>query len=181
MLHMKNLIVILTGVLITIYTSGQSGKTGMMIDTSTIKELDLEKYMGKWYEIARFPHRFEKDLVGVTATYSLRDNGKINVINQGYLFEPGGKLKTAKGKAKIPDRNEIGKLKVSFFLFFYADYYILELDTENYQWAMIGSSSDRYLWILNRTPQIDPEIYRMLVERAKKRGYDTGKLLVIPQ
>jgi apolipoprotein D and lipocalin family protein len=151
------------------------------IDNSVVSELDIVRYMGTWYEIARFPHSFEKDLVGVTATYELLENGKINVINKGYKSTLDGKLKTAKGRAKIPDIQNPGKLKVSFFLFFYADYYIMELDKENYQWALIGSSSDKYLWILSRTPAMEPDIYNMLITNADRRGYDISKLMVVPQ
>ena len=98
----------------------QSQNQAPMINTSTVKELNLEKFQGKWYEIARFPNSFEKDLTGVTATYTLRANGKINVLNQGYLNSLDGKHKTAKGKAKLPDPDQPGRLKVSFFLFFYS-------------------------------------------------------------
>lgn len=150
------------------------------IDTSTVKQLDLNRYLGTWYEIARFPHSFEKDLVGVTATYSLRGDGKITVINQGHKVTLDGKLSKAVGKAKIPDPNEPGKLKVSFFWFFYADYLVLELD-ENYQYAMIGSSSPKYFWILSRTPQMNGATYEMLLERARKRGYNLDKLEKVPQ
>lgn len=150
------------------------------IDTSTVKQLDLNRYLGTWYEIARFPHSFEKDLVGVTATYSLRGDGKITVINQGHKVTLDGKLSKAVGKAKIPDPNEPGKLKVSFFWFFYADYLVLELD-ENYQYAMIGSSSPKYFWILSRTPQMNDATYEMLLERARKRGYNLDKLEKVPQ
>lgn len=150
------------------------------IDKTTIKSLDLNRYLGTWYEIARFPHSFEKNLVGVTATYSLRDDGMIRVLNQGYKNTLEGELSVAEGKAKIPDKNDSGKLKVSFFWIFYGDYYILELD-ENYQYVMIGSSSDKYFWILSRTPQMDEGIYSMLIEKAKKRGYNLDKLVKVPQ
>lgn len=151
-----------------------------MIDQTTVKELDLNRYLGTWYEIARFPHSFEKNLVGVTATYSLRDDGKIEVLNQGYKNTLDGEKSKAVGKAKIPNKLEPGKLKVSFFWIFYADYYVLELD-ENYQYAMIGSSSDKYFWILSRTPKMDPVIYEMLLEKARKRGYNLAKLEKVPQ
>lgn len=150
------------------------------LDSSTVKQLDLYRYLGTWYEIARFPHSFEKDLVGVTATYSLRGDGKFTVINQGHKFTLDGKLSKAVGKAKIPNPNEPGKLKVSFFWFFYADYFVLELD-ENYQYAMIGSSSPKYFWILSRTPQMNDETYEMLLEKARKRGYNLDKLEKVPQ
>lgn len=104
------------------------------LDTRTIKKLDLDRYLGKWYEIARFDHSFERGLVGVTATYSYRDDGKIKVLNAGYKNSLEGEYSEAVGKAKQPKpQKEPGKLKVSFFLFFYADYFILELD-KNYQW-----------------------------------------------
>ncbi len=146
-----------------------------------VQDVDLKRYAGTWYEIARFPHRFEKDLVGVTATYNLLDNGRIEVINQGYKYRLDGELKKAVGKAKVPDPALAGHLKVSFFWFFYADYFILELDQENYQYVLIGSSSDKYLWILSRTPEMDEAIYDMLVSRAKELNYDISKLELVPQ
>ena len=151
-----------------------------MIDQTTVKALDLNRYLGTWYEIARFPHSFEKNLVGVTATYSLRDDGKIEVLNQGYKNTLNGERSKAAGKAKMPDKHEPGKLKVSFFWIFYADYFVLELD-ENYQYVMIGSSSDKYFWILSRTPQMEPAVYEMLLEKARKLGYNLDKLYKVPQ
>src|SRR5690606_18909213 len=142
-----------------IFTSGcQTKKSGEM-DYSTVKELNLQRYLGTWYEIARFDHRFERGLVGVTATYSLREDGKIKVLNQGYENSLEGKLSVAEGKAKLTD--EPGKLKVSFFWIFYADYFVLELD-ENYQWALIGSSSDKYLWILSRMPKLENNVKNLI-------------------
>ncbi len=151
-----------------------------MIDKTTVKELDLNRYLGTWYEIARFPHSFEKNLVGVTATYSLRDDGKIKVLNQGYKNTLDGELSVAEGKAKIPDKSQPGKLKVSFFWIFYGDYNVLELD-ENYQHVMIGSSTPKYFWILSRTPQMDAATYEMLLEKARKRGYNLANLEKVPQ
>lgn len=151
-----------------------------MIDQTTVKELDLNRYLGTWYEIARFPHSFEKNLVGVTATYSLHDDGKIKVLNQGYKNTLDGELSVAEGKAKIPDKSQPGKLKVSFFWIFYGDYNVLELD-ENYQYVMIGSSTDKYFWILCRAPQMDSAVYEMLLEKARKRGYNLDKLYKVPQ
>ncbi|WP_163707897.1 lipocalin family protein [Mangrovibacterium lignilyticum] len=151
------------------------------IDTRTVSSVDLNKYMGTWYEIARFQHSFEKDLVGVTANYKLRDDGKIRVLNSGWKGTFEGEFDAARGVAKIPDPAEPGKLKVSFFLFFYSDYYILELDTTNYEYALIGSSTPDYLWILGNSPQMDPAIYKMLVDKAAERGYDVSKLYKVPQ
>lgn len=152
-----------------------------MVNTETVKKLEIDKFLGQWYEIARYPHSFEKDLVGVTATYSMREDGKIKVLNQGYKNTLNGELKTAEGKAKIPDKNDPSKLKVSFFWFFYADYLVMELDSENYQWAVIGSSSPNYLWILSRTPQMEKDLYMDLLQKIEKRGYDTSKLLLVEQ
>jgi lipocalin len=150
------------------------------IDTSTVDTLDIDRYLGTWYEIARFPHSFEKNLVGVTATYSMRKDGKIRVLNQGYKGKLDGKLSRAEGRAKIPDPADPTRLKVSFFLFFYGDYYVLELD-KDYRWAMIGSSSPNYFWILSRTPQMDPEEYSRLLKNARERGYELDQLIKVEQ
>lgn len=152
-----------------------------MIDKTVVNELDIQKYLGTWYEIARYNHRFERGLVGVTANYSIREDGKIKVVNSGYKNSFDGKFSRAVGKAKVPDPlNEPAKLKVSFFLFFYGDYYVLELDND-YQWALIGSSSDDYLWILSRKPQMDKELYNQLLGKLQKRGYDVSKLIKVEQ
>jgi apolipoprotein D and lipocalin family protein len=143
------------------------------MDLTTVKQLDLERYMGTWYEIARFDHPFERGLTHVTATYELRPDGKIKVTNAG---RKNGKLKTATGKAKQPNPSEPGKLKVAFFLFFYADYYVLELD-DNYHWALIGSSSDKYLWILSRNQTMDKDTLEHVLMKAQERGYDTSRLI----
>lgn len=150
-----------------------------MIDKTTVKEFNVQKYLGTWYEIARYQHSFEKELVGATATYTLKENGKIEVLNQGFLKTLEGKLKVAKGKAKLTDQS--GKLKVSFFLFFYADYNILELDQEDYQWAMIGSSTPDYFWILSRKPSIPDELYLKILQKAESRGYDIARIYRVPQ
>lgn len=157
-----------------------SKTNSQMIDQTTVKELDLNRYLGTWYEIARFPHSFEKNLVGVTATYSMRDDGKIKVVNEGYKNTLDGEQSKVIGKAKIPDKAEPGKLKVSFFWFFYGDYYVLELDAD-YQYVMLGSSSDKYFWILSRTPKLAPDVYEMLLEKARKRGYNLESLYKVPQ
>lgn len=143
-------------------------------------DFELEEYLGTWYEIARYDHPFERGLQGVTATYSIRKDGKIKVLNQGYKGGLNGKHKSAEGKAKLASDETPRNLKVSFFLFFYGDYNILELD-EDYQYALIGTGSDDYLWILSRTPQMDKDTYNELIEIAEKRGYDTSKLILVEQ
>jgi lipocalin len=149
-----------------------------MIDKTVVKELDIERYLGKWYEIARFDHRFERGLVGVTAEYAFRKDGKIKVVNSGFKHTLDGKRSEAIGKAKIPDKREPAKLKVSFFWFFYGDYWVLELDND-YQWAVVGSSSDNYLWILSRNPNRGDRLCGELLNGLTTRGYDTSKLIRI--
>jgi apolipoprotein D and lipocalin family protein len=163
------------------FTMTSCARTPETTKRPIVKTVDLQRYAGTWYEIARFPHRFEKDLVGVTATYNLKDNNRIEVINQGYLFTLDGVLKRAVGKAKVPDPAVPGHLRVSFFWIFYADYFILELDQANYQYALIGSSSDKYLWILSRTPSLDDMVYNNLVQKARQLGYDVSLLEKVPQ
>ncbi len=165
-------------VLLSLCSSVQSQKS--MIDKTVVKELDIEKYLGKWYEIARYDHKFERDLVGVTATYSFRKDGKIKVVNAGYKGSLDGERSEAIGKAKIPNPKISSKLKVSFFWIFYGDYFVLELD-EDYQWAIIGSSSDKYLWILSRKPKIEKELFDELLNKISNRGYDISKLISVEQ
>jgi lipocalin len=150
-------------------------------DTTPITGFELDRYLGTWYEIARFPHSFEKNLVGVTATYSLKDNGMVKVVNAGYKYTLDGKYKTANGKAKFAGDRSTGHLKVSFFLFFYGDYKILKLDKEDYQWVLVGGSTSNYLWVLSRTPRLDEDIYQELLDEAVSRGYDLSDLEKVPQ
>jgi lipocalin len=157
---------------------GCKNQNSAIMNQPGIEQFDLQKYLGKWYEIARYDHRFERGLEGVTASYSLREDGKIRVLNAGYKNSLDGKYKEAVGKAKTTDTP--GKLKVSFFWFFYSDYIILELD-EDYQWALIGSSSDNYLWILSRTPQLNEQTKENILSKARARGYNTSKLIWVKQ
>jgi apolipoprotein D and lipocalin family protein len=150
------------------------------VDNSTVQDLDINRYLGTWYEIARFPHSFERDLVGVTATYTLRKDGKIRVVNKGFRGTLDGKPSMAEGKAKIPNPSEPARLKVSFFLFFYSDYLVMELNGD-YQWAMIGSSSPNYFWILSRTPVMEEDTCARLVQKAADRGFDTSRIIRVKQ
>lgn len=152
--------------------------TPCLANEPTVKQLDLKRFMGKWYEIARFDHRFEKGMTHVTADYSMLPDGKIKVVNRGIK---AGKPKEITGKAKQPDPVKYpGRLEVSFFLWFYSDYYVFEVD-KNYQYALIGSSSDKYLWILSRTPQLSETTLKRLLRNIKQRGYDLSKLVYIKQ
>jgi lipocalin len=120
-------------------------------------------------------------MVGVTATYTLKSNGKIGVLNQGYQDSFEGKFKKAKGFAKVPNPNEPGRLKVYFFWPFGGEYLILDLDDVNYQYALVGSSSRNYLWILGRNPKMDETTFQMLVEKAKSLGFDISKIIKVKQ
>ena len=139
--------------------------------------IELNKYLGKWYEIARFDHSFERGMQNVTAEYILEPDGNIKVINQGYR---DGKFKESEGKARRPDPSRPGELEVAFFLNFYAGYYILEL-APDYSYVLVGSDSDDYLWIMSRTPKMKNEDLEFLLERARQRGYDTSKLIMVEQ
>lgn len=151
------------------------------LDLRTVDQLDLNRYLGKWFEIARFDHSFERGLEACTAEYSLRPDNKIRVINSGYKMG-NTKKQVSEGKAKLLNpESEPGKLKVSFFLWFYGDYNVLELDQENYSYVLIGGSSDKYLWILSRTPTLPDDIKNSLLEKATKRGYDVSKLIWVNQ
>ena len=157
-----------------------SAAIGQDIDNSTITSLDLDRYLGKWYEVARYDHSFERDLVGCTTEYSMRDDGKIKVINSGYLKTLDGTYKESVGKAKAKRNGTAGQLQVSFFGPFYGDYYILDL-APDYSYSVVGSSSPKYLWILSRTPQLAPEVKSKILRNLQQRGYDTGKLLWVKQ
>lgn len=147
-------------------------------DNSTVSEFDLSRYLGEWYEIARYDHSFEKGMTNTMAEYILQDNGKVVVLNTGWK---DGKFKLAEGKAKYPDPDgDPGALRVSFFLFFYSDYNVMMVD-ENYQISLVGSRAEKYLWILSRTPVPDPDLLDMVLEEAARRGYDTSKLIWVDQ
>lgn len=153
---------------------------GQKVDNSTITSFDLNRYLGKWYEIARYDHSFERDLVGCTAEYSMRDDGKIKVVNSGHLKTLDGPYKESTGKAKAKRNGKPGQLQVNFFGPFYSDYYILNL-APDYSYSVVGSSSPKYLWILSRTPQLVPEQRTKILSDLQRRGYDTGKLILVEQ
>ena len=158
----------------------QGCKTENYVDKTTVKNVDINKYLGKWYEIARYEHYFEKDLEGVTANYSLMDDGMIRVQNAGYKDSLGGKYKEIIGKARKKKGEGSGELEVSFFWIFYSDYKILELASD-YSYALIGSESDDYLWILSRTPKMKRNDLDFLLRRIEERGYDTNQLYWVEQ
>lgn len=147
----------------------------------TVDQVDLERYAGVWYEIASLPTTFARNLVCVTATYTIMDDGKIQVLNQGYKGTPDGKLSSITGTAWVPNPEEPGQLKVSFFPIISSQYNIIVLDEEDYSYAMVTGKNYKFLWILSRTPQMDPNIYDMLIQKAADWGYDITQIEATPQ
>lgn len=148
------------------------------IDNTPVRSLELSRYLGRWYEIARFDHRFERDMTGTVAVYTLKDNGTIRVENSGWKND---KYKMSIGKAKLADAvNEPALLRVSFFGPFYSDYRVLMLD-EYYRYALVGSGSSKYLWILSRTPDLPYHARLDILREAQRRGYDTNQLIWVDQ
>jgi apolipoprotein D and lipocalin family protein len=151
--------------------AGKAGPVGNAAVPQPAKAVELERYLGRWYEMARYEAPFQKGCEAVTADYSLRDDGKIKVINSCREGAVDGKLKQAVGKAKIVDPKSGAKLKVSFFGPFYGDYWVLDR-AEDYSWSIVGEPSGRYLWILTRKAKPDDAIRAMLEARVKTLGYD---------
>jgi apolipoprotein D and lipocalin family protein len=149
-------------------------------EISTVEVFNPNKYQGVWYELARLPNSFEKGLDCITATYSLKKNGKIQVLNKGHLIEDKTKVKVAKGTAWMTNADFQGRLKVSFFWPFAADYYIMYLD-EAYTCALVGTPTKKYLWILSRTPQMKQETYNYLLDIARKNEFDVENLIMVQQ
>lgn len=148
------------------------------VDSSPVSGFDLVRYLGTWYEIARYDHSFERGMDNTVAEYSMQDDGNVLVLNSGWKDE---KYKVAEGKAKYPSpAQKEGALKVSFFLFFYSEYNVMMID-EDYQISLVGSKSDKYLWILSRTPIADPDLITKVLAEAERRGYDTSKLIWVDQ
>ncbi|MCM1177130.1 MAG: lipocalin family protein [Bacteroidales bacterium] len=147
-------------------------------DRMPVKSLEIEKYIGKWYEIARYDNRFERWMDNVTADYSITKKGKVKVVNSGWK---DGKQRNSRGRARQPSPDENpGRLRVSFFPFIYSDYNILLID-KDYSYALVGSKSDKFLWILSRTPELPENIMSEIFTEAGRLGYDTSKLLTVDQ
>lgn len=145
--------------------------SGPKVDNAPIAVLDLNRYLGEWYEIARFDHSFERGIEQAMAVYTLNDDGTLNVVNSGMK---NGKPKKAIGKGKRTD--EPALLRVSFFGPFYADYRVMMIDAD-YTYALVGSGGADYLWILSRTPTLADDAKSALLVEARRRGYDTSKLI----
>ena len=137
---------------------------------------EINKYLGKWYEIARLDHSFERGLSKVTADYSLRDDGGVQVINRGFSNKKDD-WQAAEGKAYFVGEQDRGHLKVSFFGPFYGSYVVFELDKQDYQYAFIAGPDTSYLWFLSRTPTVSDALYDEFVDRASQLGFDTDNLI----
>jgi apolipoprotein D and lipocalin family protein len=154
--------------------------TGMPENITPVKKFELDRYLGKWYEIARLDHSFERGLEKVTAEYTLRKDGGVSVINRGYS-PTNDEWNVAEGKAYFVNDDNEGYLKVSFFGPFYGSYVIFELDEENYQYAFISGPNTSYLWLLSRTPTLPQEIIDRFIQKTKNLGFDTSSLIIVNQ
>ncbi|BDR16218.1 lipocalin family protein [Vibrio sp. STUT-A11] len=144
-----------------------------------VKNFELKPYLGKWYEIARLDHSFERGLTNVTAEYELREDGGVTVINRGYSQEEQN-WKQAEGKAYFVDEPSTGHLKVSFFGPFYSSYIIFELG-KDYDYAFISGFNREYLWLLSRQPKVDSVTLERFKQVAREKGFDVDKLILVDQ
>lgn len=143
-----------------------------------VSGFELDRYLGTWYEIARLDHRFERGMSNVTASYSLRDDGGVKVVNRGYLADKQ-EWDTADGKAFFVGDENVGQLKVSFFGPFYGGYNVIALDKDGYQYSMVAGPDRSYLWILSRTPALDPTTLAALVDQAADLGFPVDELIYV--
>ena len=161
-----------------LYNFFKSYKIKKYPELKTVENLDLEKYLGRWFELARFPVIFEKGLVACEANYSLNQDGTIRVQNTGRKGTVDGKLQVAAGKAKPAGCNS--KLNVWFYVPIAAPYWVIDID-EDYQWALVGDPARDFLWILCRTPTMDEELFQKIVAKGEAEGFDMTKLQRTPQ
>jgi apolipoprotein D and lipocalin family protein len=153
-----------------------TGCMGMPEKVRPVDNFNVQNYLGKWYEIARLDHSFERGLTRVTAEYALREDGGLKVTNRGYLPREA-RWKEAVGRAYFVDDPSTGYLKVSFFGPFYGSYVIIDLDREQYRYALVCGPDTSYLWILSRTTDLDPAVKSRLIAKAASLGFDTGALI----
>jgi apolipoprotein D and lipocalin family protein len=156
---------------IMIFSTANSQKVPSVVST-----VDLNKYKGDWFEIARLPNYFERKLKCTSASYALRPDGKITVINKGHYITDPQKSTSAKGDAWIPDKNSPAKLKVQFFWPFSGDYWIMYLD-QDYKYVLVGDPAHKYLWILCREKKLEEATYKMLLQKAIYNGYDVTSII----
>jgi len=174
---MRLLIIILCfGLLVVFLYACRSSSSVSTLEV--VPRVELDRYLGTWYEIARYPNRFQKeDCVGTTATYALREDGKISVDNRCRKGSPSGPEEAANGKAWVVDSETNARLKVQFFWPFSGDYWIIQLG-DQYEYAVVGHPDRTYLWILSRTPKMEPALYARVLARLEQQGYDPQQLIV---
>lgn len=153
-----------------------SACAGIPHGVSVVEGFEVDRYLGRWYEIARLDHVFERDLLDIQAEYGLRGDGGLTVLNSGW-DAASGERRQAEGKAYFVENSSIGRLQVSFFGPFYGGYNVIALDKVGYQWVMLCGPNRDYLWILSRTPQLDGQILPALIGRAKELGFAVDKLI----
>ena len=158
--------------------TGLLGCTGVPKGLDPVSGFDAEKYLGKWYEIARLDHSFEKNMSNVSAVYAEDKSGGITVLNRGYN-EKTGEWEQVEGRARFMGDKTVGSLKVSFFGPFYGGYHVIALDSEYYGYAMVAGPSRSYLWILSRAPSLDETILADLISMAAEWGFDTSELIEV--
>ncbi len=146
----------------------------------TVARVDLARYVGKWYEVARYPNRFQEGCVASTAIYTLLPDGRVEVVNRCREGSPDGPERSVRGKARVVDPDTNARLKVTFFWPFSGDYWILGLGPE-YEYAVVGTPSRKYLWILSRTPELPEKAYREAVAIAREQGFDPERIERSPQ
>lgn len=150
----------------------QRGPVGNASVPQPAKAVDLNRYLGLWYEIGRYENGFERGCEGVTARYGLREDGLVSVVNTCRQGDPAGREKVSEGRAKIVEGSNGAKLKVSFFgPFFVGDYWVLD-HADDYSWSIVGEPSGRYLWLLSREAKPSAEVRNAMLERARSLGYD---------
>jgi len=156
------------------------GCLGMPENVTPVSNFEIDRYLGKWYEIARLDHSFERGLEQVSAEYSLREDGGVTVKNRGFSAEDN-EWNEALGKAYFVNEADEGYLKVSFFGPFYGSYVIFELDKEDYQYAFVSGPDLSYLWLLSRTPLTSQKVIDNFLEKAKAIGFDVNSLIMVDQ
>lgn len=170
---MKKILLIIGTLLLT-------GCLGMPKSVSPVTDFELNKYLGKWYEIARLDHSFERGLSQVSAEYSLKNDGGVTVVNRGFS-EADNEWREVEGKAYFVNEEDEAYLKVSFFGPFYGSYVVFELDDKNYQYAFVSGPNTDYLWLLARTPVIDRETIQKFIAMSEERGFNTENVIYVQQ
>jgi len=141
----------------------------------TVSKVDLSRYTGTWFEIASYPQSFQEGCNGTTATYTLRDDGEIGVVNRCRKGSLSGEEDSAEGRARVVDETTNAKLEVTFFWPFWGDYWIIDLD-DDYEYAVVGHPSRDYLWILSRKPTMESSVYQGILQRVQAMGYPLDRL-----